>query len=248
MAAGRMMRLAEIIKGYLRRVQNNARGEARSDRAPTGRLRAGIGWFRLRTEFVHQTWGQDTPTEELFDQELRMERITNNLSVYDDPSAMLPTRKDAILRPSSWSRRTWSGPEAKTYPLQATDMDFASLDMFRSTGDADSKRLGRCGCASDCRLCKRITFTNKRPFYWLSDGSIHEGKPPKGAQLKMARTMRVPKVEGYKITATEILERWDWLGSHIPLIPILGEELNVDGKPVLARGIIEAGMDARSGW
>ena len=225
---------AEIIKGYLRRVQNNARGESPIEWGADGAIEGGIGWFRLRTEFVHQTWGQDTPTEELFDQELRMERITNNLSVYDDPSAMLPTRKDAIFK---FVVEDMERSEAKT---RWPDMDFASLDMFRSTGDADSW-VG----VDVLRIAEywRITFTD-RPFYWLSDGSVHEGKPPKGAQLKMARTMRVPKVEGYKITATEILERWDWLGSHIPLIPILGEELNVDGKPVL-RGIIEPGMDAQ---
>jgi hypothetical protein len=40
------------------------------------------------------------------------------------------------------------------------------------------------------------------------------------------------------------LQKYTWVGSQIPLIPILGEELNVDGQALL-RGIIAEGMDGQ---
>jgi hypothetical protein len=41
------------------------------------------------------------------------------------------------------------------------------------------------------------------------------------------------KVKWAKITAAEVLEEQDWLGKYIPLIPVLGEEMIIDGKRVL---------------
>ena len=57
--------------------------------------------------------------------------------------------------------------------------------------------------------------------------------------------MRVPRIYCDKINAVEKLEpTYEWLGTRIPLFPVLGEELNIDGKCIL-RGIISEGMDAQ---
>jgi len=62
----------------------------------------------------------------------------------------------------------------------------------------------------------------------------------------MTRVMRVPHVEMFKITAAQVLEHSDWLGSRIPLIPIQGEELNVDGKPCCVASFKRGWT--RNGW
>ena len=224
---------ADIFKGYLRRVQNQAAEESPVEWAADGAIEGGIGWFRLRADYVHTTW-DGTPTEELFDQELRMERIANNLSVSCDPSAVRPTRSDALFM------FVTEGMDRDAFEAKYPDADVRGLDAFASTGDMkgwvskDTIRIAEYW---------RVTHT-PTPFYWLTDGTVHQGKPPEGADVKMTRVLRVPTVTGYKINAVEILEQWDWAGTRIPLIPVLGEELNVDGQIVL-RGIIEPGMDAQ---
>jgi len=210
--------VADIYKGYLRRVQNAARGESPVEWAADGAIEGGIGWFRLRTDYVHETWPGDPNDPAAFDQELRLERITNNLSVMCDPSALRPTRSDALFM------FVTEDLDRDEFTSRWPDADINSLDDFMATGDLpgwvaeDSVRIAEYW---------RITFTDV----------THEA----GGQT---RVIRQPKVEGFKITATEILEQWQWVGSRIPLIPILGEELNVDGRPVL-RGVIQEGMDAQ---
>lgn len=232
---------AEIFKGYLRRVQNQSRGESPIEWAADGAIEAGLGWFRIRTEYVHESW-EETPTEEAFDQELVCERIPNSLTVYDDPSATKPTRSDSIFRfiIEDMDREEF---------LDTYDADVRGLEEFQSTGDMkgwvdkDTIRIAEYW---------RITFELKT-IYLLEDGTGGEGEPPKGAKVKLKRTIRKPIVTGSKINAVEELkrkgtggevERWDWVGSRIPQVPILGEELNVDGVQVL-RGIISEGMDAQ---
>ena len=231
---------ADILKGYLRRMHNQSRGESPIEWAADGAIEGGIGWARMRTEFVHTDW-EGVPSEALFDQELRLERITNNLTVYCDPSSMSPTRRDAkfMFVTEDMDRDEFED----TYP----SADMKGLDEFVGTGDMP-------GWVSEdtIRIAEYWSVTTKdTPYYWLEDGSIHEGTPPKDAKVRMQRLMQTPVVKGCKINAVEVLktkdgkpEEWDWVGRRIPLFPVLGEELNVDGKPVL-RGIIEMGMDAQ---
>lgn len=209
---------AECFKGALRRVQVLARDQMPVEWAAEAAIEGGLGWFRIRTEYVHERWDGDPSDPAAYDQELRLERIPNNLSVYCDPLAYLPTRSDAVFM---FVTQDLSKSElARRYP----QADLNSLDEFAATGDMPS------WCEEDVvRIAEywRITYRDAE----ISDGTA-------------TRRMRVPTVEGFKMTATQVLERWDWLGSRIPLIPILGEELNINGKTVL-RGIIQEGMDAQ---
>jgi hypothetical protein len=226
---------AEIIKGYLRRIQNQARDESPIEWAADGAIEGGLGWFRLRTDYVDNDPGPDAGIE-AFDQEPRLERITNSLSVYCDPSACTPTRKDA-----RFMFVTEDMPRDE-YERQFGEEDARSLDDFESTGDPVCK-----GWVSkdNVRVAEywRVTFVDEK-WIALPDGSIEQVKefPKDGFDAK--RVIRRPKVEGYKINAVRILEELPWVGSRIPLFPVLGEELNVDGKIVL-RGMIGESMDAQ---
>lgn len=224
---------AEIYKGYMRRVHNNARGESPIEWAADGAIEGGLGWFRLRTEYVHENWDGDPNDPAVFDQEIREERITNNLSVYCDPSSLHPTRRDA--------RFMFVTEDIDKEDEKYGTMDLRGLDEFMATGDmqgwvsTDTIRVAEYW---------RVEFT-KRWFYQLvPDGPIFEGKAPKGEKPHQTREMRVPTIKCDIINAVESLKSYEWVGTRIPLFPILGEELNVDGKPVL-RGIIQEGMDAQ---
>jgi hypothetical protein len=225
---------ADIFKGYLRRVQNAARGESPIEWAGDGGIECGLGWFRIRTEYVHETWDGAITDPAVMDQELRLERIPNSLSVYCDPAAMKPTRSDAVFMfvTEDMSRDEYE----QRYPKS----DVAALEDFMTDGDNQ-------GWVTDkaIRIAEywRITYQD-RTIYQMDDGRIVEGEKPDTGTVKAQRTMRVPIVKCDKINAVQSLEQYEWLGSRIPLVPVLGEELNVDGKIVL-RGIIEEGMDAQ---
>jgi hypothetical protein len=227
---------ADIFKGYLRWMMNNSRGESPIEWAADQAIEGGIGWFRLRTDYINETWDGEL-TEEAMWQALFMERITNNLTVYGDPSAVRPTRSDMkwAFVTEDLSRDEFE----RLYPKA----DIRGLEAFMATGD---KAAWSSWVSEDSiRIAEyyRIEYTN-RHLYQLQDGSVVEEKPDDKADIKAERVMRVPSVKCDKINAIESLQSFDWVGSRIPLIPILGEELNVDGK-VWLRGVIEEGMDAQ---
>lgn len=220
---------AKIFKGLLRKAQNDSRAQAPFEWAADGAAEGGIGWFRLRSDYCD---------DDGFDQDLKFERITNNLSVYCDPSAVLPTRADAL-----WMFVTEDVPKdefEQRYPKASVP----TQDDFRAIGD-DSGWITE----DSIRIAEywRIEFENER-LVELVTGQTFRGESipedlPKEA-VKRERSVKVPKVRCAKMTAVEVLDDWEWVGSHIPLFPILGEELNVDGKVVL-RGVIASAMDAQ---
>ncbi len=229
--------IADIYKGYLRRVQNQARGESPIEWAADSAIEGGIGWFRIRTEYVNEHGPSNVKDleESIFDQELRLERITNNLTVYCDPSAMKPTRSDAQFM--LVTEDMFKDEFQSRWP----NADMAGLEAFESTGDMQ-------GWVSEdtIRIAEYWKVTYEDAIYvQLSDGRIMEAsQAPEKITVARTRTVRKPIVKCYKISAVEVLEQYDWVGSRIPLIPIIGEELNIDGKPVL-RGVIAEGMDAQ---
>lgn len=213
---------ADILKGYLRRVHNESRDESPVEWAADGAIEAGLGWFRIRTRYVHETWDGKPDDPEAYDQELVLERIPNSLSVYDDPSASKPTRSDSLYR------FIVEDMDRDAFKDRFPDADMRGLDDFEGTGNMkdwvtkDTIRVAEYW---------RVTFTETKLSATVNGKTI-------------ARTVRKPVVKGSLINACEELEKFEWVGSRIPSVPILGEELNVDGKPVL-RGVIGPGMDAQ---
>ena len=235
--AGADQDTADIFKGYLRRMQSQAKGEAPVEWAGEQAVESGIGWIRLYADYVDPN--PTTLDESAFDQELLFKRIANNMTVYCDPWATLPTKRDArfMLVTEDLAKEEFK----RRYPKA----DVRGLEDFASTGDTFSAQWVT---TDTIRVAEywRVVFT-PRTIVELADKTVVWGDAvPEGAVLspRPPRKVAVPKIEGYKINAVQVLEQWEWLGRRIPLYPILGEELNVDGR-MITRGVIEEAIDAQ---
>lgn len=229
---------AKIFDGIARRMQNQARGEDPIAWAADGAAEGGIGWVRLVTRFVKTPPGHKGP--ELFDQECVLERITNSLSVYCDPASQKPTKADARFM---FVTEDLPRDEAKS-KHGLSDEDMKALDDFMSTGDTITQ-----GWASEkdgtVRVVDyyRLVYEDQRA-YLLTSGEIVDTKPDDAKLIKAERVSSRPTVKVSKLCAVKEIDKKTFPGTRIPLFPIMGEELNVDGK-VIVRGIIQPGMDAQ---
>jgi hypothetical protein len=61
-------------------------------------------------------------------------------------------------------------------------------------------------------------------------------------QIVNERQTRVPIIRWCKLNGAEILDKTDWLGNFIPIVPVYGEELDIDGKRIL-KGIVRDAKD-----
>jgi hypothetical protein len=205
--------VAEVINGLLRHIQYQSDSETAFDTAFDNAVRGGIGWYRIITDYID---------DESFEQEIILKRIE------DIQAVKIPYHlcKEIDFRDMPYcfiESRMSKDDFEKEYP--DADIDNWKPSMS-SSGDAWVTE-------DSVRICEYFTIEKESyQVYLLSDRTITNELPDGTADITVIdqRTAYKRKIKWYKITATQILERNDFPGKWIPLIPIIGEEAFVRGK------------------
>lgn len=226
---------AEIMNGLIRNIEQSSDAEVAYDTAMDFAVTCGLGYFRINTRYA---------TDSSFEQDLVIERVANPFSIYGDPHSTAADSSDwntsfvVDTMPRADFERRWKGAEA---------VDWATSDY---------SRLGAPWCEGDqvmvAEYWKREEV--KRKIVALSNGDVIDLKQFEENLDKyqaeevtiIGRPRDVPshKVTQYIMTGAEVLETVDWAGKYIPIIPVYGEELFVDGKRHIS-GIVRSSKDAQ---
>ena len=213
-------KVAEIITGICRHIENQSDADAAYDNAFDFAVRMGWGFWRIN---------HDYPRPDSFDQEIYIKRIENPFMVYFDPNSNEPDGSDAekCLITEVISKEAFR----KMYPGADDGGGFTP----RGTGDSQSEWITR----EDIRVAEYFYTERKRmKLLLLSDGTTcYEDEKPKESVMQDAGIYVVSKretikkqIKWCKLTGMQILEQRDWAGSYIPVVPVYGQQLIVDSK------------------
>ncbi len=210
---------AEVIQGLCRHIELQSGADIAYDTACEHAVIGGFGYIRLRTAYAH---------DRTFDQEIYIDRVLDAFSVYFDPSAVKPDYSDAEYCFVVEEMAT------EAYRRKYPNSKVASLNEFGSVRNP-SRSWFQNGCV---RLVEYFRVVKKkRVLVLLTNGAtVFEEDIPSSATIETKdgrpamRTVEIPTVEYYKLNAEEVLEQSTWPGPSIPIIPVLGDELIVDGK------------------
>lgn len=221
---------AEIMQGMTRHIEAQSSADVAYDTAFEFAATMGFGWFRILTDYCD---------EESFDLDARIEAIQNPFTVYIDPAAKRADRSDM-----QWAFVIEDILEAD-YKAQYPDSELAGLPDMGSIGDRAPAWLS----GGFIRVAEYFRIeTQRRTLCLLADGSkAFEDELPEGVQVVRTRPVDIPTVKWSKINAVEELEASDFPSKYIPLVPVLGDEINVDGKRHLI-GIIRYAKDAQRAY
>ena len=221
------VKTAETIQGIIRHIERQSKADTVRSYAAFYQIVCGRGYYRIIAKYA------DPMT---FDQELYLERVKNPLTVYMDPTCHEPDYSDA-----NWGfiiEDLTRDAFKALYP----DAERSSAEEFRSTGD------GEPDWASHDKIRVAEYFTRdleSQQIALLADGSVvplEQLPPGVPAPVVATRTTEVPRVRWSKITCYEVLEQREWPGQWIPIIPVLGEEYDLDGKTQLT-GMVRNAKD-----
>ena len=213
-------KVAETITGILRHIENQSDADAAYDNAFDFAVRMGWGYWRVT---------HDYPRPDSFYQEIYIKRIENPFMVYFDPNSTEPDGSDAekCLITEVISKESFR----KMYP----DADDGGGFNPRGTGDSQSEWITR----EDIRIAEYFyTERIRTKLLLLSDGTtIYEDEKPKETDMQDAgiyvvskRETVKKKIKWVKLTGMQVLERSDWAGKYIPVVPCYGQQLIVDSK------------------
>ena len=204
---------AQIIEGITRHIEVNSDADQAYDNAVDFAVRMGWGYWRVTTDYVR---------DDSFDQEIFIEQITNPFTVYFDPNSILPDGSDAekVLITEVISKEVFR----KMYP-NADDTNFTQ----RGTGDSDAEWVMK----EDIRIAEYFYTERKRTkLLLLDDGTkVYKDDYEGPEELIVGERETVKKIIKWcKLTSNEILEEGTWAGRYIPIVPVFGQQLIVDGK------------------
>lgn len=225
---------AAVLQGLIRHIENDSNAAYAYDTAFVSAVNHGFGYWRVLTEFAN---------EATFDQDIKIRRVRNPFTVYFDPSVQEPDYSDArwafIVEDVSKEtfRATW--PKAKLSSMS----DWASVgDTLPDWVTTDGARVAEYFYKETTR--ESIVLLNNGGIVKKSDLTPEaiQSYLEQGLSVVSERIASIDTVKWCKLCGVEVLEKTEWLGKWIPIIPVLGDELDVDGERVL-EGIIRHAKD-----
>ena len=206
---------ADVVQGLVRHIEYDSDAEVAYVNAVQYAASCGMGYFRILTNYSD---------DESFDQEVRIEQIEDPFTVYFDPHAKRQDRSDA----NYCFVRTRLSHDA--YKADWPDSEAAKSNFFEGYDARDGDWI-----SDDEIAVAEYWYVDVKPrqLLYLSDGSkgfADELQIPEGVTVLKERTVQARTVRCAKINGQEILEDEEWPGKWIPVIPVFGNSLIVDGK------------------
>ena len=226
--------VAEVLNGVVRHIEYMSDADVVYDTACDNQVTYGEGYFRILTEYCDET---------SFDQDLRLQRIRNSFSVYMDPHIQDPCGSDA-----EYCFITEDMPKdefARLFP----DAEPISSISTRGVGD---EQLSQWILEDSVRIAEYFyAVYDKATLHLYPNNQTAYAGSPEARQMEMMgvrplriREVEIRKIKWMKTNGYEILEEQDWPGKWIPVIRVIGNEFEVEGR-IYISGLVRNAKDAQ---
>jgi hypothetical protein len=222
---------ADIMQGLIRNIESISNADKAYDTAFEWAVTGGYGVWRLKTEYN---------TNDSFEQDIKIQEVTNPFSVYFDPSAQEFDRRDAQY--AFVITRIGKDEFKQKYPNdELIDYTGANYDIQHWIDDAS------------VTLCEYWykQYEDKNLLLLSNGNTVYEDEIPdrmvleaNGITVLKERKVEVPKVKMALLTGEGVIEEADWAGRYIPIVPVYGDIVDIDGEFHYS-GMVRFGKDAQ---
>lgn len=208
--------VAEVLDGLARNIEYTSDADVAYETALDHAVTGGFGYFRISIDYAY---------DDSFDKDIKIELIKNPLSVYPDYTSTKCDSSDwdhcivtDLLTHDEFERR-WPDKTPSDWSDQIDSKWFFE----------DSVRIAEYWCREEI----------SKPIFLMTDGSVIDEQTlivqkdvfeVQGITVKDQRATKSHKVTQYLMSGNDILEKVDWPGVYIPIIPVYGDEFMFEGK------------------
>lgn len=224
------VQVAAVIEGLVRSIEQRSKAKRIYAKAGEDAARGNMGFWRVTTDYV---------SPDSFDQEILIKPILNPLSVLYDPAAQDATCRDARFcfvyddMPRSEFEARFKGKAQTPFYAEGSsyyDGEWVSENTIR--------------VAEYWKVIEEI-----KTLYQLIDGQTVWADDPAAKDLKAQGYVRAERKSAskrvcmYLVSGVEELEKSEWAGDRIPIIPVWGEEARI-GSRRIRNGVLTYARDA----
>lgn len=211
---------AQILNGLIRNIEYTSNADVAYDTALEHAVMGGFGYFRISTQYAH---------DDSFEQDLCIERISNPLSVFGDHRSTAADSSDwnvAFVTENytngeferKWGKKAdkadWAS-DSHDKALQWFEDDKVRVAEYWTRDEVPSKLIK---LDSGIVLSEQVYIANKDLF------------DAQGLQVVGTRPTKTMRVMQRILTASDVLEENKWAGRYIPIVPVYGNEVVVEGE------------------
>lgn len=211
---------AKVLQGMIRNIEYTSNADVAYCLAGEGAVEKGFGYFRLITDY------SDAKS---FDQEIKIKPIYNHFSVYLDPASQEIDGSDA-----NWAfifDEVSKDEHLAMYP----DSEASQMTDWTSIGDQQAGWFSNSRCRVAEYFYKEFK-TVKICQVKLASGEVQvfekDSLPQDLGQAEIINERETLKtvIKWCKINGMEVLEETEWPGSYIPVFPVYGARVNLNGR------------------
>ncbi len=230
---GADVKKAKVVQGVIRHIEYASNSTVATGTAVNSAATIGFGYFRLVTRYCD---------EATFDQEIAFKRVRNSFTVYMDPGIQEPDGSDQMR-----CMLTEKMPRSEFKRLYPSAQAVGDQGLPQGTGDGTLNQwLGtdfvRVAEFYKIEMTPAVLVQTERGPVWedeLEEGDViltgRDGKP-------MRRKSAKRRVMWRKLTACDVLEEAEIPCRWIPVFPVFGDEVDLDGK-VIRSGLVRHAKD-----
>lgn len=211
--------VAEILNGKIREIENSSFADVAYDSSVESSTGCGRGFFRVVNKY------EDNET---FDQVLRIKRIADCMSVVEDPAATEVDGSDGMYKfvsgliPESEFKEMWPKAIPVSFDVSSESTDYWLMDGMVRVAEYWYKQ-------PDEKYTLYRYFDGTK--YIVSKDANLKGIDGEKLEVVAKRDVKKMRVYWCIMSGKEILDGpHEWVGEHIPIIPVWGKELWVKGK------------------
>lgn len=218
--------VAEIVQGMIRHIEYDSGADTAYDTAKMSAAAIGFGYFRFVTEYE---------SFDSFNQVIKIKRIRNSFSVYFDPASTEVDGSDA-----EWVILTGK-MKKKEFRVRFGDKALNTCGQFESVRTGDPVNKDWIG-DDEVRIAEYyFKYFEPVTLYLLPDGRTVE-KLMEGEVAIRQRNSFKTRILHYLCTAFDVIEKTEILAPAIPVFPVYGSEIDVDGE-IYRAGVIRNAKD-----
>lgn len=206
--------VADVLQGLVRHIEDISGADLAYDTAYEQAVDGGYGYFRILTEYCDSR---------SMDQEIKIKRIRNRFQVVLDDARQEPDGSDA-----KWGfivDKMHRDEFKATFP-KADPCDFDANGTYGDWVEKDYVLIAEYFHFED----KDATLKQ-----WASGAVTVDDEPSPnpdfiGEKVIKTRKTKLKQLKWKKISAKEVLEERDIPGEYIPIVEVIGEEIDEEGK------------------
>lgn len=210
---------AEVINGLIRHIEHVGEGaDVAYDTGVDFAVSSGLGFWRVDIDYTY---------DDSFEHDISIKRIANPLSVVFDSRTTAADSSDwrRCFIYDDVPRETFDAdwPDAEPADFPAGSHDWFTEDSVRIAELFHREPVKKTiVLMSDGTVVDKAMLEDQETFALFAARGI--------APTDQEREVSSFKVTHYIMSGAEFLKTTEWPGTYIPVVPVYGDEINVDGK------------------